>query len=482
MTLTGAVPSTGPSAGTSTTRSSAPSASAPGRGGDDFGATLRSRALRQDPGARVGTSQASRRDATARPAREDRSPRPEADDRTGGTEGRGRTDPSDRAGAERPVREATGRARRPGADRDGQLTDAADGQSTPATDAATSAAVTTAVSAAVTTATTTATPATAAAGSSPAGGPAAGAAATAAAGTTSVDSRAPGTARAGTTAPATGASGAAASAAAASGTPAATTPAATTPAVTTPAAVGSGQPTTGDAPAAAPGADPTTGATPAAGGAPQAAVVGAPGAAAGPTRPGALPDGPPRTGDAPLLAAPVPAPASAPVQQTGTLGAPAPVPGAAPSFVPPQSQVLSAVTPLLRGPDGTQTLTLHLHPQDLGSVRVQISLAGSEVSLHLAASDQGTREMLRQGLGDLRHQLEEMGLGTAGVDVGAGAPDDGSRDPRAGTAGAGGDPRPGTPGRGVGATSGTREPVPPHVRSHLRPVSTPTDAGLDVRM
>ncbi|KQZ89598.1 hypothetical protein ASD62_10065 [Phycicoccus sp. Root563] len=147
--------------------------------------------------------------------------------------------------------------------------------------------------------------------------------------------------------------------------------------------------------------------------------------------------------------------------------------------LPPQAQVLSAVSPLLTGPDGTHRVTVHLEPENLGKVRVQLSLSGGEVALHLIAADAATRETLRQGLPELRAQLEQSGLRTAEMDVQSGPSD------LFGQAGAGA----GTSG---GHAPRTGHGAIPHHRTTTADTALPSpspttrslshDVALDVRM
>jgi hypothetical protein len=143
--------------------------------------------------------------------------------------------------------------------------------------------------------------------------------------------------------------------------------------------------------------------------------------------------------------------------------------------------VLAAVSPLLRGPDGSHRLTLQLAPEHLGRVRVEVTVSGAEVALHLVAADAGTRETLRHGLADLRAQLEQSGLRTTEVDVRLGSPDQG---------GAGGadlsrsDREPSARG-GHGAVPGRAshgEPHGEHRTGAPAPRPATPDVLLDVRM
>ncbi|GAA2735683.1 hypothetical protein GCM10009867_18580 [Pedococcus aerophilus] len=147
--------------------------------------------------------------------------------------------------------------------------------------------------------------------------------------------------------------------------------------------------------------------------------------------------------------------------------------------LPPQTQVLNAMSPMFTAPDGTHQVTVHLEPENLGKVRVQLTLSGGEVALHLVAADAATRETLRQGLPELRAQLEQTGLRTAGMDVQSGSPDlFGQAGAGSGTgAGSGAAPR-----AGHGAIPGHRGadtgPATPNPTSR----SLPSDVALDVRM
>ena len=179
--------------------------------------------------------------------------------------------------------------------------------------------------------------------------------------------------------------------------------------------------------------------------------------------------------------------ASAPT--TGTATAMPEVPASVPNPViplPPQAQVLSAMSPLLTGSDGTHRVTVHLEPENLGKVRVQLSLRGGEVAVHLIAADAATRETLRQGLPELRAQLEQSGLRTAGMDVQSGSADLFGREAGtgAGTGAGGGTGGGAAPGAGHGAIPGHRAST-----SHTAlPTPDPTarslshDVALDVRM
>jgi flagellar hook-length control protein FliK len=80
-------------------------------------------------------------------------------------------------------------------------------------------------------------------------------------------------------------------------------------------------------------------------------------------------------------------------------------------------QVLSRVSPLRRGPDGTHVLTLRLHPEDLGPVTLVAEVHRGSLRLELTAAVPAAQEALKQAAGDLRRELADAGFGSAAVDV-----------------------------------------------------------------
>jgi flagellar hook-length control protein FliK len=107
-------------------------------------------------------------------------------------------------------------------------------------------------------------------------------------------------------------------------------------------------------------------------------------------------------------------------------GAPAPAPAAVP--VPVQQQVFAAVGPLLREDDGSYAVQLQLHPHDLGAVQVTVDVRHGEISVQLHSPDPAAQDALRDGLSDLRRQLEDQGLRTGSMEVGSGGADPRQRD------------------------------------------------------
>lgn len=118
---------------------------------------------------------------------------------------------------------------------------------------------------------------------------------------------------------------------------------------------------------------------------------------------------------------------SAPVQSAAAPAAPGPVTTGQPaaSWIPAAAhqQVFTAVSPLLRGEDGSYGIQLNLHPKDLGSVQVTVDVRHGEIAIQMHAADPAAREALRSGLSDLRQQLEDQGLRAGSMEVGSGGAD-----------------------------------------------------------
>jgi flagellar hook-length control protein FliK len=107
----------------------------------------------------------------------------------------------------------------------------------------------------------------------------------------------------------------------------------------------------------------------------------------------------------------VPAPTTGPTASAPAVPTP-PVP----------AQVLAAVSPFVRGDDGSYAVQLQLHPHDLGAVQVTVDVRHGEISVQLHTPDTAAQDALRDGLADLRRQLEEQGLRTGSMEVGSGGP------------------------------------------------------------
>jgi hypothetical protein len=121
----------------------------------------------------------------------------------------------------------------------------------------------------------------------------------------------------------------------------------------------------------------------------------------------------------PRIDGPVPPPPPAAVVRTEAnlpVDAPAPAP-AAPPAVP--EQIVSAVVPLHGRGDGRHEVTLELSPDDLGTIRVEVSVEHQTVHLTLHAAEPATGRLLSAALADLRAALADAGLRAGDLFVGA---------------------------------------------------------------
>ena len=103
-----------------------------------------------------------------------------------------------------------------------------------------------------------------------------------------------------------------------------------------------------------------------------------------------------------------------------------PVDAAAPTPVAPPAvpdQIVSAVVPLHGRGDGRHEVTLELRPDDLGIIRVEVSVEQQTVHLTLHAAEPATGRLLTTALAELRTALTDAGLRTGHLAV---SPDGGS--------------------------------------------------------
>jgi hypothetical protein len=114
-----------------------------------------------------------------------------------------------------------------------------------------------------------------------------------------------------------------------------------------------------------------------------------------------------------LTAAPAPTTTTNPANAT----APAQTTVAVPD---PQPALTAALGRLRVGADGTQQLSVQLHPADLGSVNVTATITGGTLSVTLACNDAAARAAVAAALPALHHQLGTAGF--TGVDVQFGGP------------------------------------------------------------
>jgi len=65
---------------------------------------------------------------------------------------------------------------------------------------------------------------------------------------------------------------------------------------------------------------------------------------------------------------------------------------------------------LVQNGDGPRNVTLRMHPESLGQVRVELGLEGQSVTARFEAATPEARDLLEQSLGALRTALESRGL------------------------------------------------------------------------
>lgn len=69
--------------------------------------------------------------------------------------------------------------------------------------------------------------------------------------------------------------------------------------------------------------------------------------------------------------------------------------------------------------EGIQSAELTLHPQDMGPIRIEMSIDGTATSIDFAATQADTRAAIEQALPRLRDLLAEQGLQLGGTQIGA---------------------------------------------------------------
>jgi flagellar hook-length control protein FliK len=86
---------------------------------------------------------------------------------------------------------------------------------------------------------------------------------------------------------------------------------------------------------------------------------------------------------------------------------------------PPAQQLAAEIVPL-RDKHGEHTLTVALHPADLGPVTVTARVHGTDIQLDLGSSTESGREAIRAALPELRRELERAGFTSTLLDTNAG--------------------------------------------------------------
>jgi flagellar hook-length control protein FliK len=122
----------------------------------------------------------------------------------------------------------------------------------------------------------------------------------------------------------------------------------------------------------------------------------------------------------------------------------------------PQPALTSALARLHVSANGTQQLTVQLHPAELGAVNVTATIDNGTLNVTVACADQAARAAVTAALPSLHHQLSTAGF--TGVDVNFGGPSQQApqqqADPRsAGGYPAGGGADPGPAASSSGSTS-----------------------------
>ncbi|MDQ2678156.1 MAG: flagellar hook-length control protein FliK, partial [Actinomycetota bacterium] len=72
----------------------------------------------------------------------------------------------------------------------------------------------------------------------------------------------------------------------------------------------------------------------------------------------------------------------------------------------------------LRRNERTQTLTIQLHPAELGAITVEARLVDGVTHLHLSADSSSTGDRLASSMAELRHQLARAGVDLGDLDLG----------------------------------------------------------------
>ncbi|HUY30729.1 MAG TPA: flagellar hook-length control protein FliK [Acidimicrobiales bacterium] len=142
------------------------------------------------------------------------------------------------------------------------------------------------------------------------------------------------------------------------------------------------------------------------------------------------------------------------------------------------SQIVSVLSPLRTTPAGAQSVTILLHPAELGDVRATVTISADQVTVRLVATTSAGSDALRAALPELQSGLAHDGQSATVVlgDPGSGTSWSGSHDPHdasdAARSDSGGEPQPG----------GDRAAVPPPAgpaASHRAPSA---HRLLDVRL
>ena len=89
---------------------------------------------------------------------------------------------------------------------------------------------------------------------------------------------------------------------------------------------------------------------------------------------------------------------------------------------------MSVLTPLRTTPNGTYTLRLELKPPELGRVEMRVEMKDGVLSASIHADHEGSAQVVRDALSDLRDLLNAGGLHTGDLTVSDGGVGSGPHD------------------------------------------------------
>ena len=75
----------------------------------------------------------------------------------------------------------------------------------------------------------------------------------------------------------------------------------------------------------------------------------------------------------------------------------------------PWQQVMSVLRPVRKFADGSHRLSIQIHPEELGSVTVELAMHQGQLSLHLVAEKQSTADLLSASMAELRADIDRDG-------------------------------------------------------------------------
>jgi flagellar hook-length control protein FliK len=100
---------------------------------------------------------------------------------------------------------------------------------------------------------------------------------------------------------------------------------------------------------------------------------------------------------------------------------PTPVPGQpglpAEPGMPVAQQLVPPLLRLRSSGDGSHSLTVALHPAELGPVNLHVRLAGDVMTIQLASTSESVRDALRDALPQLHQELQAAGLPGTGLSL-----------------------------------------------------------------